>query len=60
MDKVLHQFALVAALGNMSRAAEKLGLSQPALTQSMRKLEESLGIQLFIRTPNGMLRNNFV
>jgi len=54
VDKVLHQFAEVAAFGNVSRAAEKLGLSQPALTHSIKKLEESLGIQLFIRTPNGM------
>lgn len=54
MDKILHQFLEVASLQNVSHAAKKLCLSQPTLTHNIKKLEESLGVQLFIRTSNGM------
>lgn len=54
MDKILQQFLEVATLQNVSHAAKKLCLSQPTLTHNMKKLEESLNVQLFIRTSNGM------
>jgi DNA-binding transcriptional LysR family regulator len=54
MDKMLQQFLEVATLKNVSHAAKKLCLSQPALTHNMKKLEESFGVQLFIRTSNGV------
>lgn len=43
----------------MSHAAKKLCLSQPTLTHNMKKLEESLDVQLFIRTSNGMKLTEF-
>ena len=59
MDKILQQFLEVATLQNVSHAAKKLCLSQPTLTHNMKKLEESLDVQLFIRTSNGMKLTEF-
>lgn len=53
----LHQlqaFVTIAALGHLTRAAEQLHLSQPALSGRIRALEEELGVALFERTPTGM------
>lgn len=48
----LHQLRTVAACGTLSGAAEKLHLSQPALSRSMQHLEEELGVPLFVRQKN--------
>lgn len=40
--------------GSLNRAAEAAGLSQPALTQGLSKIERQLGQQLFHRTHEGM------
>jgi DNA-binding transcriptional LysR family regulator len=45
----LRAFAAVAAELNFVRAAERLRLSQPALSQTIRQLESTLGLQLFER-----------
>ena len=47
-------FTRLADTGNMSEAATGLRLSQPALSQQLRALEEHLGLQLFERVPKGM------
>ena len=44
------QLDTVARLGTLSAAAKELGLSQPALTKSMRRLEARLGATLFTRS----------
>lgn len=49
---LLEQFSTFAKLGTLSAAAEKLHTSQPALTRSMKKLEEELGVKLFLRSKN--------
>lgn len=46
----LQAFRVVADLGSFSEAAERLHLSQPALSASIRKLEETLNAKLFDRT----------
>lgn len=48
--KQLRVFATVAESGSFVAAAAMLGLSQPALSQSMRLLEEEIGSPLLIRT----------
>ncbi len=53
----LHQLAaLVTAseCGSLRQAAEKLRLSQPALSRSIRDLENELGVKLLERTPLGV------
>ncbi|WP_407314035.1 LysR family transcriptional regulator [Pseudomonas sp. nanlin1] len=45
----LTYFETIAELGHLGRAAEKLNRSQPALSKSIQRLEESLGTQLFLR-----------
>ena len=45
----LRQFAAVAECGTLSAAAEKLYISQPALTRSMQRLERDAGVTLFDR-----------
>ncbi|HDS0923359.1 TPA: LysR family transcriptional regulator [Stenotrophomonas maltophilia] len=46
----LAMFALVARERSFTRAAAQLGMSQPALSRSMRQLEERLGVRLLART----------
>jgi DNA-binding transcriptional LysR family regulator len=50
----LKYFANVAEHGHLGRAAEALGLSQPALSKSLRRLETSMQSKLFNRTPKGV------
>lgn len=45
----LHYFVTVAKELHVARAAYRLGLTQPALSQHIRALEESVGVRLFIR-----------
>lgn len=53
----LQYFRLVAQLQHISRAAEQLSLSQPALSRSIAKLEEELGTPLFERQGKRILLN---
>lgn len=50
----LKTFVAVAEEGNLSRAAERLFLSQLAVSAQIKALEEELGLALFLRTPRGM------
>ena len=45
----LRSFLKVAQLGSFTRAAEALALTQPAISQQVRRLEELLGVGLFVR-----------
>ena len=45
----LYYFWTVARTGHLTRAAESLHISQSALSGQIRKLEESLGYDLFVR-----------
>ena len=52
--RLLEQLVAFNDHGTLSNAAAKLLISQPALTRSMQRLEEELGVQLFERTKNKM------
>lgn len=59
---LLEQLVAVSEYGTLSAASEHLHLSQPALSRSMKKLEDLLGVELFDRgknkislNPNGVL-----
>lgn len=47
--KNLRTFIQVAELGSFTRAARRLGFSQPAVTSQIKQLEEELGVRLFER-----------
>ncbi len=52
-------FLAVAEEGSINAAAEKLHVSQPALTRTIRELEEQVGTQLFDRNPKGVTLTPF-
>lgn len=47
-------FLAAATAGSLGRAAEQLGMTQPALTKAIQRLESRLGVSLFHRTPRGL------
>ena len=53
----LLQFKTLAECKTMTQAAEKLHISQPALSTGLKKLEEELGVQLFERKKNNITLN---
>jgi DNA-binding transcriptional LysR family regulator len=58
-SRLLRHFLAVADHKGMSAAAAELNISQPALTKSIRQLEEILGVELFERLPTGVVPTRF-
>ena len=50
----LTYFLEIAHQGNLTHAANHLGVSQPSLTLAMQRLEQSVGTKLFIRSRQGV------
>jgi DNA-binding transcriptional LysR family regulator len=51
----LRHFVAVVDLGNLSKAADRVAISQPALTRSIKNLEDTLRVQLLDRKPRGVV-----
>ncbi|GLX70356.1 LysR family transcriptional regulator [Paenibacillus glycanilyticus] len=47
-------FYWIARTGSLSKAAEQLHITQPAVSHTVKQLESTLGGQLFFRTPRGV------
>lgn len=52
--KQLTYFLKIAELGNLTKAAQALNISQPPLSYSLKQLETELGVQLFIRDSHNL------
>ncbi|MBR1715505.1 MAG: LysR family transcriptional regulator [Treponema sp.] len=50
-------FLKFAECGSLKKASEELNMTQPGLSRSMRRLEEELGVSLFVRTSNTISLN---
>jgi len=48
----LEYFKIIAKNGSLTKAAQQLHITQPAMSAMLKKLEEELGVELFDRTPN--------
>ena len=51
----LRQFVVIAESGHITRAAQRLGVSQPGLSAMLKKLEAEVGAPLLDRTGRGVL-----
>jgi DNA-binding transcriptional LysR family regulator len=52
---LLRAFVTVARVGNLTRAAAQLHLTQPAVSLQLKNLHETLGVALFSRTAHGLV-----
>jgi DNA-binding transcriptional LysR family regulator len=50
----LHAFSTAVQRGSMSKAAQQLGVSQPAVSEAIADLEHALGVRLLDRRPQGV------
>ena len=54
---LLEQFIAVGKCGTLLAASEELHISQPSLSRSMKKIEDELGVKLFVRENNRISLN---
>ncbi len=52
---LLEALVTFSQYGTLAKTAKQLGVTQPAVTHAMKRVEEELGVQLFDRTPNKLI-----
>lgn len=55
---LLHTFTVIAECQNLTHAAAQLNRTQSAISVKLRKLEENIGVALFVRQSSGMILND--
>lgn len=55
LNNKLYTFLEVASCGSVSLAAKKLNLTQPAVSQQIRALEQEFGTKLYVRSEKGII-----
>lgn len=58
-SKRIKYFAAVVKHSSITKAAAELNISQPALTKSIKLLQEELGVELFVRKGRGIVPSRF-
>lgn len=53
----LRYFLVVARMENITKAAQLIHVSQPALSRSLKELEQEIGVPLFIRNGHSLKLN---
>jgi molybdate transport repressor ModE-like protein len=51
--EIVRTVVAISETGSLTKAAEQLGLSQPAVSSQIKRLEQLVGGSLFSKTPNG-------
>ncbi len=51
--ELLRTFVAIADLGNFTKAAQELDLTQPAISAQMKRLQQLMGGEIFIKSPTG-------
>src|SRR5437762_2597617 len=51
--EIVRTIVAISETGSLSKAAEKLGLSQPAVSSQIKRIHNMLGGQVFLKTANG-------
>lgn len=54
LNRELEYFLAICETRNLARAADAIGITQPALTRSLQRLEAHMGAPLFVRAPRGV------
>jgi len=52
--RLLKQLSVIVRYGSLSRAAERLNVTQPTLTRAIQTIENRVGGPVLVRTPNGV------
>ena len=53
--RTVHYFLIVANEGNITKAANRIHITQPTLSRQLMQLEEELGVTLFERGKNNII-----
>src|ERR1700712_4529413 len=53
--EIVRTVVAISETGSLSKAGERLGLSQPAVSSQVKRLQGLVGGELFFKTPNGTI-----